>query len=106
LDALTADIVEEKRRQLYSMDKRLNVKPIADSLVKAIIEGRRDDRLKIGRDGSVRLNVSLIIPATFQQTTTARRKRLRQHLDELLKPHGWEQIRLNVYAQIGRKHDA
>ena len=106
LDALTAEIIEEKRRQLYSMDKRLDVKPIAESLAKAIIEGHRDDRLKIVRDGSVRLNVSQIIPTTVQQTTTARRKRLRRHLDELLKPHGWEQIRLNVYAQVGRSHDA
>lgn len=102
LDALTAVVVEEKRRQLYSMDKRLDVKPVAESLAKAITEGHRDDRLKVGRDGSVRLNISLIIPATVQQTTTARRKRLRRHLDELLRPHGWEQIRLNVYAHIGR----
>jgi hypothetical protein len=106
LDALTAKIVEEKRRQLYSMDKRLDVKPIAESLAKAIIKGHCDDRLKVGRDGSVRLNVSLIIPETFQQTTAARRKRLRRHLDELLKPYGWEQIRLYVYAHVGRSHDA
>jgi hypothetical protein len=106
LDALTADIVEEKRRQLYSMDKRFDVNPIAENLAKAIIEGRHDDRLRVGRDGSVRLNVSLIIPATVQQTTTARRKRLRRRLDELLKPHGWEPIRLNVYARVGRSRDS
>ena len=105
LDSLTADIVDEKRRQLYSMDKRLDVMPIAESIAKAIIEGHDDERLKAGRDGSVRLNVSLVIPATYRQTTAARRKRLRHYLDKLLEPHGWKPIRLNTYAHIGRSPD-
>jgi hypothetical protein len=45
LQSLTAEVIEQKRRQLYPMDKRLNVKPIAEELVKAIIGGIPDERL-------------------------------------------------------------
>ena len=37
---LTASVVGEKRRQLYPMDTRLDVVPIAESLAKAIIGGK------------------------------------------------------------------
>jgi hypothetical protein len=102
VQALTAQIVEEKRRQLYAMDERLNVKPIAESLAEAIIAGRADERLKIGKDESVRLNIGPIIPQTVKETTSARRKRLRRHLDALLEPHGWRPVRANVYAAVSR----
>ena len=87
------------------MDKRLDVKPLAASLAQAIITGQADERLKIAKDGSVRLQIGSIIPEPVKQTTAARRGRLRRELDALLKPHGWVSTRLNVYARGGEAHD-
>jgi hypothetical protein len=97
LDEKTADIIDEKRRQLYAMDKRLDVKPIAESLADAIIHGRQDARIVVGKDGDLRLKIGDVVPATNQQTTAARRSRLRKHLLALLAPHGWKERRANVY---------
>jgi hypothetical protein len=99
LDTCKAGIVGEKRRQLYAMDKRLDVKPIAQSLAEAIIAGKPDARIIINKDGSVRLKISEIIPTTYEQTTSARRSRLRARLSMILAPHGWKELRANVYHQ-------
>jgi hypothetical protein len=99
IQSLTAEVIEQKRRQIYPMAKRLNVKPIAEELAKAIVGGTPDERLKSTNDGKVRLDVGKIIPATNKQTTLGRRRRLRRELSALLKPHGWTEIRANVYAR-------
>ena len=96
-----ATVGGEKHRQLYAMDQRLDVKPIAASLAEAIITGRTDERLKIANNGSVRLQIGSIIPETVKQTTAARRGRCRE-LDALLKPHGWVSTTSNVYARSKR----
>ena len=57
-----ATVGGEKVRQLTAMDKRLDVKPIAASLAEAIIAGRADERLKITKDGNLRLQIGSIIP--------------------------------------------
>jgi hypothetical protein len=100
LDKGTAGIAEERRRQLGAMDARLDIKPIAESLAKAIMNGEADKRLTINRDGSVRLNIGLIIPAMNKQTTGARRSRVRKHLDSLLIAQGWKPVRTNVYSRL------
>ena len=94
-----ADIIGEKRRQLYPMDKRLDVKPIAESLADAIIGGKKDARIAMNKDGSIRVKIAEVIPATNQQTTAARRTRLRNQLSTILAPHGWKVLRANVYHQ-------
>jgi hypothetical protein len=99
LETGEACIIGEKRRQLYPMDKRLNVKPIAQSLADAIIAGKQDARITINKDGSVRLKIADIIPETNLQTTSARRKRLRAQLSMILASHGWKELRANVYYQ-------
>jgi hypothetical protein len=99
LQSLTAEVIEQKRRQLYPMDKRLDVKPIAEELAKAIIGGIPDERLKVTKVGNVQLVMGKIIPATNKQTTSGRRRRLRAELNALLKPHGWQAIRPNVYSR-------
>ena len=99
LQSLTAKVIEQKRRQLYPMAKRLDVKSIAEELVKAIVDGIPDERLKVKGDGNVQLVMGKIIRATNQQTTTGRRRRLRGQLDTLLKPHGWQALRPNVYSR-------
>jgi hypothetical protein len=99
LEKGTARIIDEKRRQLYPMDKRLDVKPIAESLADAIIGGKEDARIVVNKDGSVRLKIGEIIPETNQQTTSARRTRLRNQLSKILASHGWKELRANVYRQ-------
>jgi hypothetical protein len=100
LTTLTASNCPEMQRQVRPSDRRLDVKPIAEELAKAIINGRSDDRLKIIDADRVALNIGRVIPETCQQTTGARRKRLRNHLSALLAPHGWRMIRPNVYARL------
>jgi hypothetical protein len=99
LEKGTARIIDEKRRQVYQMDKRLDVKPIAESLADAIIGGKEDGRIVVNKDGSVRLKIGEIIPETNSQTTSARRTRLRNQLSKNLAPHGWKELRTNVYHQ-------
>jgi hypothetical protein len=41
--------------------------------------------------GNVKIEIGRIIPETNKQTTTARRKRLRQYLTTLLEPHGGDE---------------
>jgi hypothetical protein len=92
-----AHITSEKRRQLYSMDKRLDVKPIAQGLADAIVGSKEDARIAVNKNGSIRLKMGEIIPATNKQTTAARRTRLRGQLATILAPHGWKELRANVY---------
>ena len=103
LDKGTAVIVEEQRRQLSAMDMRLDVKPIAESLAYAIVHGADDPRIVIGKDRAVRLRMGEIIPETNKQTTSARRQRLRRHLSDELRPHGWNELRTNVYHRVEGK---
>jgi hypothetical protein len=51
VEAGSARIVGEKRRQLRAMAKRLDVRPIAASLADAIANGRADDHLMRVKDG-------------------------------------------------------
>jgi hypothetical protein len=78
-------------------DTRLDVGPIAYALAKSIVEGLPDNRLVRRKDGSVALKIGEIIPATDKQKTLGRRKRLRSRLGDQLRPHGWREIRPNVY---------
>lgn len=99
LERRVASIVGEARRQLYPMDSRLDVNPIAATLADAIVGGHADPRIVRNNDGSVRLKIGMIIPETNQQTTQARRKRLRKRLSAILTPHGWKELRPNVYQR-------
>ncbi len=99
LQAQTASIIEENRVQVEPMDKRLNTKALAKSLANAIRSGQPDERFKILPDGSVQLDIALIIPATKKKTTEERRKRLHRDLSARLEPHGWRKTRPNVYSK-------
>jgi hypothetical protein len=99
VERANASIVDQRIRQLYPADKRLDVKPIAQSLADKIVKGRSDPRIVFGQDGTVRLKIGEIIPETVKETTQNRRKRLRGHLNLLLSEHGWEQVRPNVYRR-------
>ncbi len=99
VEAVTAEVNEEGRRLLAPMGKRLNTKPIAESLANAILSGQPDERFKILPDGSVSLDIALIIPATKKKTTEDRRKRLHKDLSERLEPHGWRKTGPKVYSK-------
>ena len=87
------------RRQLDPLDKPLDVKPIAQSLADAIT-GRVDDDPRFERraDGTVKLIIAQIIPATNKQTTAKRRSRQRAVLRVALSDRGWKELRANLYA--------
>jgi len=99
VEALTAEVNEEGRRLIAPLDKRLNREAIAESLANAILSGQPDERFKILPDGSVSLDIALIIPATKKKTTEDRRKRLHKDLSERLEPHGWRKTGPNVYSK-------
>jgi hypothetical protein len=51
-NAGTAEIVEKRFRQLRRMDKRLDVRPIAEELRNAIVSSRQNDpRIRWMKDG-------------------------------------------------------
>ena len=97
---LTASVSAQSHRQLSPMDKKLDVRPIAEKLAKAISEGKTDQHMTITCEGRVRLDIAEIIPETNKQTTAGRRKRLRQELNARLEPLGWKPLRPNVYEKI------
>jgi hypothetical protein len=99
LENLTASIVRERKRQLEPNAKRLDVKPIAQTIADAILSGRSDERFKIMRDGKVKIEIGRVIPETNAQTTLACRRRFRKELTSFLEPHGLKEVRPNVYAQ-------
>ena len=82
------------------MEKRLNVRPIADELAKKIMSGADDPRLKWGSDGCVTLRIGMVLPegSAVQQTLAGQRSRLRQRLQENLAVFDWRMVRPNVFV--------
>jgi hypothetical protein len=99
LENRTVSIVRTRQRQLRPNAKRLDVKAIAEAVADLIISGRSDERINVMRDGRVKIEIGRIIEETNAQTTLARRRRFRRELTALLEPHGWEEVRANVYAR-------
>jgi len=87
------------KRQLEPMSRPLNVGPIAEKVADAIVNHQKNDWLVWKRVSFVQVRISLIIPETNLQTTTARRKRFRKALTEMLKPAGWNEVRPNFYER-------
>lgn len=92
LTDLTASCdVHHKKRVVGVRAAPLKVKPLAERVVNDIVDLKQDsDFLEWKPNGQVKVRIAEIIPATNQQTTTARRKRFRQCVEDLLKPHGWK----------------
>jgi hypothetical protein len=88
-----ASLEGERQRQVGTKDKRLKLDPLVDEINAAILEHSRDPRLKWNGDQKVRILIESVIPATNPQTTSARRKRFWNALEERVKPSGW--IRLS-----------
>lgn len=81
-EAATASYAEIGYRQIEPNAPRLNVKPMAADVARAIVEGRKDDRLKWLPDGSVRLLIGWVIDgdSACKQTVAGRRRRFKEAL--------------------------
>jgi hypothetical protein len=77
------------RRQLTSQDERLNVKPLAEEVAKAIIKHRSKRWLNWKEANQVQIDIGELIPATNAQTTAGRRKRFHDALTTRLAVEGW-----------------
>jgi hypothetical protein len=93
--------VEHKTRSMYIEGYRqvepraapVDVKPIADELVRLITAGSKDPRLQWSAAGHVRILTGKILPteSAVKQTLEGRRRRLNNAIAERLLPLGWQQ---------------
>ena len=98
----TASIVSTGRRQLEPMSPRLNVKPLADKIARAIINEQKSQSLKRCPDGRVKVLIGTVIPEdTYPQTVAGRRRRFRKALESLLEAGGWVPAEINTYNLAG-----
>jgi hypothetical protein len=90
----------EKRRQVGERDKPLETESIVRNIETLIRERREDPRLKWLSPTCVRVEISKVIPATYKQTTVARRRRFKEALEERLSVAGWRKVpgKLNTFA--------
>jgi hypothetical protein len=74
---------------------------MAAELVEAISAGRADNRLKWGRDGTVRAVLTKVFPygSGYIQTIAGRRKRFRAALTAFLAARGRREVRPDVYSR-------
>jgi hypothetical protein len=85
-------------RQIRPMAPRLYVRPLAEEIVRMILEHKVDDRLKWNDDGTVRVKIGKIIPDNAAtQTVEGRRRRFREAVEDLLGSAGWQRVTWNVY---------
>lgn len=86
-----ANLGHSGHRQLRPNAPRLDVRPLAEEVVRIIVSGQADDRVKRLADGRVRVVAGKVIPDDGgpKQTLQGRRKRFRADLEKHLAKHGW-----------------
>ena len=90
-DTWNASIIHHGHRQLRPQDKRLDTKVLAKVVAELIISETEHEYLKWKTPGIYcKLNMEEIIPATNKRTTSDRRSRFKQQLDEFLVNTVWE----------------
>ncbi|MFC1968760.1 hypothetical protein ACFLVX_05200 [Chloroflexota bacterium] len=79
-------------RQVHPRQSAIDVKPIADELVRLILGSSQGDRLQWSADGRVRILSGKIFPSdsATNKTLEGRKKRLVKAMEERLGPHGWQ----------------
>lgn len=99
INARTATCSKVGHRQVHPMAPRFNALPPAQVIVQLILDGEQDERLKWYDDGSVRVRMGKILPerSAVKQTLAARRKRLREAIEELLSEKGWTSPNYDLY---------
>lgn len=89
-----------RRRTVGDRAKTVKVQPIAEEIAGLILRHEPDARLIWKAAQLVRLNIGGIIPATNQQTTSARRRRFKTALESELAPHGWKRTGVNTFTAV------
>jgi hypothetical protein len=96
----SAKIASSGRRQLRPAAKRLDVRPLAEAVAKAILNSSESELVKKLPDGRIRVLIRTVIPdSEFEQTTAGRRKRFRKILEPLLTAAGWVSAGVNTYQR-------
>jgi len=90
-----------KRRLVGERSRPLNVEPLAKEIAQQIIDiDKNAKKLEWKSDEKVKVLIGEVIPETNKQTTSARRKRFRNKLKELLDAHGWRTtLGYNIYEK-------
>lgn len=96
-----ARIVHETYRQLAPRAKPLDIRGLVRNVIDAVRHEKLHPGLAYRSDGSVRVLISELIPATNQQTTTQRRRRFRAELEPELAALGWTQRSLHIWVKSG-----
>ena len=102
LGRLQASCIRDRGyRQLRQRAEPVKTEPMAAELAEAISEGRTDDRLKWGHDGTVRVVLAKVFPhgSGYMQAIAGRPMRFRAALTELLAARGWREVRRDVYSR-------
>lgn len=83
------------------MQQRFDVKPVAEEIAAAILEGQPDDRLKWDGTDHVRLLIGKVLPAgpAVKETLAGRRKRLREAVASLIAEAGWKMVKANSFER-------
>jgi hypothetical protein len=95
IEMAEASVERGRRRQVEAKAKPVKVEPIADDLMRMIVERQNDPRLKWDGDSRVKIVIANVIPATNQQTTSGRRKRFWTALEQKLRSNGWARVSNN-----------
>jgi hypothetical protein len=101
IDALTATIVEIRRRQVWPMAPRVAIKPIAEEVAQALLEGKADPRLRWHKN-KVKVLAAVIFPMRTgfnKMTVQGQRRQLWRYLENILKPHGWVKEPGNIFVK-------
>jgi hypothetical protein len=85
----SAMLYQTERRTVGKKDKALNVALLVKPLAQAISERSNSPCLRWESDSKVKVLIAKIIPATNQQTTSARRKRFWKGLESKVQSIGW-----------------
>ncbi len=90
-------------RQLHEKSPPLKTKPLAQQIATLIVTNDSSPQLRWSDNGRcVRLLIGEIIPDEGAKLTAAGRcERLRRDLTDLLKQHGWEEVRPNTCRFVG-----
>jgi hypothetical protein len=93
--AVTLTTEQRPHPSLSPIRPRLRLAPIAEDLVAAILERRREPRLEWSRLGRVRVRMREALPPAGSWTTRSRRKRVHLLVSRSLEARGWRSTALH-----------
>lgn len=90
----TASLEPGESRLVGARERPLRIEPLTEEVVKLVVSGKDDPRLKWHSASKVRVLISKILPKgpTAQKTLIGRRRRLARAIEESLSIHGWERV--------------